>query len=131
MLILPLTTNNPEKKQNAKKGVEEKEDKGRGNCSVSFSLVHSFLPGVHLNLTCFLLWDLAYCHIHVPAHKQHQHAGHKVLQKKIRSKNVPLFKKVLCVTMLVCVIYAKNPVKIFCFIKSLIYIHFWDTVEAD
>lgn len=131
MLILPLTTNNPENKPSAKKGLGGKEDKGRGNCSVSFSLVQFFLPRVDINLICFLLWELAYCHICVLAHKQHQYSGHKALQKKITSKKVPLSKKVLWVSVLVCVIYAKNPVKIFCFIKSLISIHFWDTVEAD
>lgn len=35
-----------------------------------------------------------------------------------------------CVCACMCDL-CKNPVKIFWFIKSLIYMHFWDTVEAD
>lgn len=75
-----ITTGNKQlREQSARKGVRGKEDKGRGNCYVSFSLVHFFLPRVDLNLICFLLWDLAYCHVRIPAHKQHQHAGHNAL----------------------------------------------------
>lgn len=79
-----------------------KESKERGNCYVSFSLVQFFLPRMDLNLSSFLLWDLAYCHIRVPAHKQHQHAGHNLLQKQMKSKNILLSKQVGCVCARAC-----------------------------
>lgn len=54
-----------------------------------------------------------------------------ILQKINEVQNCPpLQKGFVCEHTCVCDL-CKNPVKIFCFIKSLIYKHFRDTVEAD
>lgn len=59
----------PREQTKGQKGSEGKG--GQRERKLFFLLGTFFLPRVDLNLICFLLWDLAYCHIRVPAHKQH------------------------------------------------------------